>query len=293
MINDLINIGDKVIVTIEKDAREWGYNPCPDGTKAKVISFAEIDYGRLQTFGKKPGVYVNRSWVKICLEMGKEYLEWSGRLELSSQKEYKKRLAAFRRLQKENPDGWRKDEFIRDLPETPFWEGDIVRVEEGIGSGWNDREDPTIFQITGIEYNCLGQRTDNGSEWPAYRVSDTISAGWHVSIRADQMKLIERGPVWKHYHNEPIQFESLAEEAQFFSRLGHTDEVRNPKTGLYRWWTKDEVLEAIREGIAHGFSMSNGLFGMEPSPYAITFRNEELGKRVAQATLEGFKDDAL
>lgn len=61
----------------------------------------------------------------------------------------------------------------------------------------------------------------------------------------------------------------------------------NPNNDLYRW-TLNEVLAAIRNGIVHGFSMTSVL-GIKASICAKRFRNEELVKRIATATLKVFE----
>jgi hypothetical protein len=292
MIDELLELGDNISVTIGNESREWGYNPCLDGTKATVLGFSEITYGRIGSCGLKPGVYVNRSWPRIRLESGHEYTEWTGRLELCDQNEYGRRLAEFRKRQAENLDDFRTDEFLRDLPETPFWEGDFVRVNRRLAvsvvyDNMPPKQDPETFQVIGIDYGKLDSKTVAGLKYPAYNISDKIGGGWHTSVSEDEMELAERGPIWKYYHNEPIRFSGLAEEAAFFGLIGETKEVRNPACGLYRW-TKEEVLDAIKAGLVHGFSLNRGFFGGAVSIRAIRFENEELGKRVAKATLEGF-----
>jgi len=292
MIGELVKVGDEVAITIPEENRKWGYSPCLDGTKATVLGFSEIYYGRLGNFGFRPGAYVNRSWIKLRLEDGREHMEFSSRLEFVDKAEYECRLAAFRGHQKENPDNWRNREFLRELPETPFWEGDFVRVHgrsavSVVYSEMPPERDPGFFQIIGIDYYNLDKMTQIGTRYPAYRISSKLSAGWETSASVDNMVLVERGPVWKFYHNEPITFDDIEEEAQFFEMLGHTEEVRNPANGLYSW-TKEEVLDAIQKGLVHGFGMSSGFFGSKPSISAKRFRNEDLGRRVAQATLKGF-----
>lgn len=286
MIDELMEIGDEVVITIEQESREWGYHPCPDGAKATILSFSEIHYGRLGNLGFKPGVYVNRVWVKLRMGDGTKHTEWSGRLELANKIEYDQRLAAFRRKQHEQPDNWRRKEFLRELPETPLWEGDRVRVPRcaGVASQCNP---PGVFTIIGIDYHHLTEKTMAGTKWPAYNISDKLGAGWHTAASENDMQLVERGLVWKFYHDEPISFSTVQEEANFFDAIGYTDEVRNPANGLFKW-TKDEVLDAIRQGIVHGFTVSSGFFGGGPSISAKRYRDEEVGKRVAQATLEGF-----
>ncbi len=292
MIDELARIGDEVVVIIPQENREWGYDPCPDGTKATIFGFSEIYYGRLGNLGYKPGVYVNRAWAKVRLENGHEYSECTGRLELTDKIEYERRLAEFRKYQQENPDNWRSSEFLRDLPETPFWEGDFVhaRGRSAITSVYGQMppdRDPDVFQIIGIDYEFLAEKTQIGTKYPAYRISSELGAGWNTSTREDDMVLVERGPVWKFFHDEPITFGDIKEEAQFFDLLGHAKEVRNPANGLFEW-TKEEVLDAIRNGVAHGFLVNGGFFGSGPHIQAKRFNNEDLGRRLALATIEGF-----
>jgi hypothetical protein len=265
MLTETMEVGDQVIIRIPRSLRDGGYDPCPDGTRAEVVGFAEIYYGRIDNFGNKPGVYVNRAWVKVRLPDGKEYYESVANLQ------YRKRPPPGRRRQ------WGA-EFIRELPKTPFWEGDFVRVNGG----------SVAMQIVGIDYDHLAELTLVGTRYPAYRVSSHLGAGWHEYANDDAMELVERGPVWKFFHDEPVRFSDIKAEAQFFEWLGHTDEVRNPASGRCDDWTKDEVLAAIQRGSVHGFSVSTGFFGSGPSISAIRFRNEELGQRVARATLQGF-----
>ena len=55
MIGELVKVGDEVAITIPEENRKWGYSPCLDGTKATVLGFSEIYYGRLGNFGFRPG----------------------------------------------------------------------------------------------------------------------------------------------------------------------------------------------------------------------------------------------
>jgi len=141
-----------------------------------------------------------------------------------------------------------------------------------------------MFQINRIDYLHINDK----SNYPAYEISDRLGSGWHTSANADDIALLERGPVWKYYHGEPITFNSIEEEATFFDLLGHDDEVRNPINGKYSW-TEKEVLDAIQKGFVHGFSISDSIGTGTPRITALHFRDEELGRRVAQATLQGFK----
>lgn len=55
-----LDFGDMVRVSVLPENREWGYDPCHDGTIAKVVGFAEIELTGAWT--DKPGVYRNRYW---------------------------------------------------------------------------------------------------------------------------------------------------------------------------------------------------------------------------------------
>lgn len=292
MNTDLLRIGDKVIVQIEKESRDWGYNPCPDGTVATVIGYSEVHYGRTSNFGKKPGAYENRCWVKLRREDGKEWTEFATRFTFADQEEYERRLAALHQQRQADPN-WKPDNhFLRELPETPFWEGDFVFVNGRtlrtdkygvIDSG----QDPYLFQICRIDYDRLNTLTHQSTPYPAYQVSSGLTAGWCIPVSVEDLTLSERGPVWKFYHDEEITFVNLEEEARFADLIGNTDEVRNPANDLYKW-SKDEVLMAISLGLVHGFSLSSGFFGNAKSIRAIRFQDEDLGKRVAAETLKGF-----
>jgi len=250
-----LNVGDRVKVTIPKENREWGYNPCPDGAEGTIIKFDEIAYGRVNNCEKKPGIYENKCWCSLELE--------------------DKSIIHISTFHLDGKFSTMDSKFLRDLPETPFWEGDFVSCKNKDG----------VFQIVRINYDRINAKINDGGPYPIYEISDSFTAGWHQAFSADEISLLKRGAVWKYFHGEEIEFPNLKEEAEFFTRLGKTQEVRNPSNNIYSW-TKDEVLKAIEDGIVHGFTMG-GLFNPNRIN-AIWFEDEELGKRVARATLEGF-----
>jgi len=295
MAYEFIRIGDKILINIPDENWLWGYRPVEKqhGTPAEVIGFGEITYGRIHNFGMKPGIYANRWWTKLRLEDGKEYTEFSSRLELADKNEIEKRLAELksgRRLEDK--------EFLRELPETKFWEGDNVLVCKadrvvtvslpdvslGDAKAISKGEKPNnLLMIVDIEWD----RKKEGEPWK-YKVSDNFRAGWCAYAYEPDIELMERGNVWKFYHGEKLKFNDVNEEANFFNMLGQTEEVVNPANNLYAW-TKDEVLQAIKEGVADGFSLSGKLFGFgEKKINAVRFKDRDLGARVRESTLAGF-----
>jgi hypothetical protein len=269
MIGELAQVGDVVTIVIPKKNRDWGYAPCDDGTVAQVAGFGEMHYGRTRSYGLEPGVYRNASWVKVD-DGDKEWLEHDGRLTLVDGAEYERREKEWRA----DDESWLKRKVrLRDLPETKFWEGDHVRC--------STHPDATIVQR--VEYRW-GERDGAFT----YAVSDSMTAGWNGYARDDRLELVERGDVWKYYHGEPLTFDSLDDEANFFKLLGHVEDLRNPAHDDLYAWTKEEALEAIRTGYAHGFSVGTNMFSGTLRHDVIRYRDEELGARVRQATLAGF-----
>lgn len=261
-IRESVKVGDKVTLKVDSEARDWGYNPGPDGIEVEVIGWSEIDHARLQSYGREPGIYENHSWPIVRFPDGQEKSigSWNLKTDKVFWEDEKKK--------------------IRDLPETQFYEWDEVKV---IGSRgfYNDRI------ITGIDYGWMKQKRMDGSPMPYYRVSPDKSAGSYCSYHDSELELVSRGLVWKYFHNEAYSFANEMEEFDFFYRLGHIDEVRNPRNQLYSW-TKDELVESVRDGICDCMSLGNGMFGNGIRVTAIRYRDRELGERVRARFLREF-----
>lgn len=279
-------IGDEVTIEVSKESRSWGYNPASDGTKGTVVGFETTDYGYVGNFGKKPGMYLNGAWPKVRLETG-EVISISSCYVKLKPGLFEARRDAFWNLSDVEQKALKENDRVGDLPETNLWPGDKVRC---IGNknkiqSFARRSDNLV--ISRINYGWMNSKREDGGPMPFYEVSDELMGGWWISAGDDELELIERGNVWKYYHNKPVDFTTLEEEARFFSLLGHTSEVRNPDNGLYSW-TLEEALKAIRDGIAHGISVYGGMFGSGPVTGVVKYRDEVLGRRVAEYTLKGF-----
>ena len=284
MLGELLKVGDKVVVNIPDDNWNQGYRPVKkqNGTKVKVVGFTEIEYSRIQSFGRKPGIYHNSSWVYL---EGIENPISSYHMELANQAEFKRRCKTF------NREKFRKQEkMIRPLPDMKFWEGDIVtrdwsRVTYGCPDHWQGKE----LQIAKIEYAYLGQKRNDGSPMPEYSICAVGESGCTSTANESDIKLVRRGNIWKHYHGEKPSFKDLKEEITFAKMIGQDEQVRNYNTGMYSWTLK-EVLNAIRDGKVDGFTADRGILGMskELHHWAYKFKDRDLGERVRQETLKGF-----
>lgn len=292
MDGELLKIGDEVVIAIPQMDLNMGFPaPYPNGTHTKVLGFSETLYGHTGNFGHKPGVYTNPEVVKIETGSKKPVMISCAFLSLVDINEGNRRKEALKNQVAAG--GLDRDRhFLRDLPEIPFWEGDIVRVYShvpliSIISEFPPEMLPDLMMIISVDYDYLGTARDDGSKYPVYTVSEEPQSGWSTMAREDELTLVERGNVWKYYHGEPLQFSDIQEEARFYSWIGQTDEVRNPKNNFYSW-TMAEALEAIRSGLGHAIGLYPNFFGSRSSTEVIRFRNEEVGHRVAQVTLQGF-----
>lgn len=276
--SELLQIGDEVIFRIDSETRDFTdtYDNVPDGTKGVVCGFynAIIYYGRTNVLITPPGAYYQRGAVSVWLPDGRT-VPGNYHIEMVDREEETRRSLSMR-----DANGLLHAEMVRlgDLPPTPFWESDKVLVHL-------PNHGDEMMTIGNIEYRSMYACRNDGSPWPFYSVH--WETGGTTSAEESWIELLERGPVWKFYHGEPLTFSDLKEEATFFESIGHSEEVRNPANSLYSW-NLEEVIAAIQDGTVHGFRMSPGLFRSRPSISARRFKDVDLGRRVAQATLEGF-----
>lgn len=271
--NEIFYIGDEVIVSMTDEDREWRTNVFPNGTKALVIGFNEVCYGRFNSFDIQPGVYLNKNLVQIKNQNGQIIVETAKHLRLADEDAYKARIKEFTH-KSQLPDYL---EYIRDLPPTPFWEGDKVRC-----SKHGNEYASEIFIINSIRYLDINELNLFGEPSNPYSLYHR-EEDWTMGANENELELIERGNIWRYLNNEELKFDSLSEEANFFLNLGHVDEVKTIGE-----WTKTKVLEAIAKGKADGFKVIRAIMDIPPYIIALKFHNEDLGKRVAKATLEGF-----
>lgn len=277
-LSELLQIGDRVVFEVGSERRRWMdvYKDVPDGIMGVVCGFhdAVIYKPRAPVFVLQPGVYHYRGAVSVLLPDGR-IVPGDSSVKMVDKEEEGRRDVAMR-----DERGILQTEYFRlcDLPETKFWERDRVRVRFPYPCGGRERK-MTIGQI---DYGYIHHCCNDGSPYPFYGVDQV---GTSTNAEESWIELIERGNVWKFYHDEPITFGDIKEEASFFQMIGQAEEVRNPINDLFVW-TGEGVLDAILSGAVHGFSMSDDRIGSGPYIGAVRFKDETLGERVAKATLE-------
>lgn len=170
-------------------------------------------------------------------------------------------------------EGYGYDKYLRELPNTPFWEGDRVRVE-----------DQDLF-VAYIDYPTLGKLLEDGSRYPSYHVNPDFYGGGYMPVSEDRLELTGRGNIWKRAHGQPLEFIDVMEEGAFFWMQGEAEEVRHPIKG-YSTWTIKEALVAIKKGEFHGIQPVR----FNPSAYtALRYNNPDLGARLGIAIIDYFE----
>lgn len=189
-------------------------------------------------------------------------------------------------------------DFLRDLREIPLWEGDKV-LYSPVDRG---EKFPQELIIVDLDYSLyLPNRPSSFPRGHPYRVASDFNSSPSYHAAADELRLVEHGNIWRYYNNEPLSFKDLGEETRFFKIIGHYKELANPKTDLFQWEI-DEILEFITKGTAHGMMGTTNELWISPDDIptdlpkkigfrqicAVRFDDENLGKRVADATIANF-----
>jgi len=263
-----LRIGDKVVFKVDLERRAWTgtYKDIPDGTVGVVCGFYDAvrSWGRESAYIKKPGVYWSKGAASVRLDDGRIITGCGNEIDLVDKDEQKRRDA-------KNRDARNcfihEDVFIGQLPPTPFWEGDTVECTV-------DGE-AEILVVASIRYDHLHDK----EQLFVYTLRHP-KQNWQTGVQESDLKLIERGNIWKEEHGEKLQFSSLQEEAAFMKMRGRAKEIRNPKLDVYNW-TLEEAISAVESGEAHEITIDES--GRRIAVYR--FENPRLGRRVAEATL--------
>lgn len=245
------NVGDDVAL----DLQGRKIKGLEDGELVTIKRFGELHEGRTTGIGVLPGVWANYSWVTVQDARGNEHEISKYDLKPSPGSDY---VLVPR-------------EFLRELPETPLWEDDVVEVYDG-RRGY----------VSTIDH--LEAERDPASEVPIYTVKFAVgSEKFHLR----SLDLVERGDVWKFYNGHELHFESAANEANFYHRISHVTSVRNDDDSIWTFpW--QQAVEALESGKAdmiwHDWSVPLNDPGYNVSCYTID--DPEVGERCRLELLE-------
>lgn len=278
---EFMKTGDRVVFLADQAVHNLMGRPMiiekgASGTVTRLV-YESSNVARTGWPSVEPGVYRYVSGVQVTFDEGTT-VNACGNVFLVDGEEMQQRIEAARAADSTIIS---RMERTGDLPETRFWEGDLVRVVR------DDWPYARRMKVVRIDYGRIHARRNDGSSWPFYALS--CQTGVEHDAEDSWLELARRGRVWRYYHGQPVAFRSLQDEAAFFASLGHVTEIRNPDTKVYAW-SRQEFLAGLYEGLVHGFTPGSGFYGERVlSISAIRYRDEELGARVAAELLRHFE----
>lgn len=292
MIGEVLEVGDKVKVVLPRGSRASdiiGYSHRDVGS---VVGFDENYVPRIWQLGVRPGVYLNRCYpmVEFNTRLGESVVSVSdshlepvdGRHFTAKIKKYKAEGWEERRGRKEGRN------FIRELPDTPFWEGDVVKLKKPV-TGL-----PREGVVRKINFYMADGQDPEGKLGSPYVIGESLDVTGGISMGAHEndLDLLMRGDVWRYYHRKAIFWKSLKAEADFFHLIGRVVDCWR----VAESWRQDdqpdrydEAIKALKDGKVDGFRSPQGLgfFRGLDGAQGYHFRDRELGDRVARSTLAG------
>jgi len=267
MLSSQLRVGDRVVMQMDNEARVWGRRGVADGTEGTILSKTRIlSYReRIGYLCREQGVYEQDGVAVVSWDNGvTENSDGYSICLIDKQEDDRRYQEEYASLLKEDNYNDLQNKlvnrsYVGPLPDTKFWEGDEVWVQQQTAK---ERLTYT-WVIQSIQYYMEQMHRDI------------------------DMHLVKRGVIYNHYRHLPVTFYSLEEEIKFDFMLDRVREVRNPSTQNFSW-TKDDILAAVKAGVADGFNVAQGFFGAPPSIRAQRFENRDLGERVRAKTLAGF-----
>src|SRR5690606_20422235 len=134
---------DQVVVRFasEEDGESVRSRTLSDGNTGQVVGFNTRAQGRVDNFGHRPGIYSIYQAPKIKFDRNGIQVLNIKYLDMDDQEEYQRRLDQGQT----NPD---QDVWQSELPDTPFWEEDIVLHPQRFGQ--------LLLKISRIDFTAVG-----------------------------------------------------------------------------------------------------------------------------------------
>lgn len=252
-----------------------------------ITGFRPLIVDRFHGYERTPGVYQDRQFVSLASEDG---FQCDGVRNHGVLRHYSDKVAKARGLRPKSASPLR----IRDLPDTGFWEGDLVRLP--------DRSEVFVTAIDYMPY-VLGSLLEHGQLQPfvvnekflPVRIQRQTNRGTEqrtiVSgrfVRRAGLELVSRGNAWRYHAGETLTFSTLDEEIRFHLMNGWFTYCDRTHT------TAQKALQCVQRGEADGFFSTGGsLQFKEFHSVKLTRASRELCDRFALACLEAPVDNPV
>lgn len=160
----------------------------------------------------------------------------------------------------------------------------MVRV---LDPRYHDEDNPNNWmKIHKVNWYYYGDKCSDGVTWmPIYTITP-LDGGYTTSINTKGVTLVERGNLWKWFHDRPaVKWKDLQEEVHFHFGMGWVTEVQCPASGNFHW-PQDAVLDGLNSGLIDVLKGSH-LFGSSMvAGYKI--HDRDLGERARAECIAGF-----
>lgn len=236
------------------------------------FSFCEKYVGRLDNPGIKPGRYVDRSKLIVSSDLGLlgtsiEHTTTECVLDATKYDEYYQSLS----------EDWKlidySEDFVADLPNTTFIEGDVVRLTDEEHEHYSEDLSKNQFTLYRIYY-----KSAESDDIPTdYR----LRAGpLQFDANETQLKAAAQGisPIRIFDGGQAVRFASMQSEAEFYLLIGEYSRVFNQAAGSYKWDVADAE-QMVNLGKAHA------IYKKGDYNWLVTFNDNDIGRQVASANL--------
>lgn len=283
VLSQLTRIGDRLLMAVSTTDEGWSKRAVLNGTEGTVIGIHRYEHyqGRIGVYHNPPGKYCSNGAVIVRWD--------NGVFDKPSMHDVvfmDKALKDSRLTEDAHNTAFGVAERIGDLPDLPFWEFDSVRLKPEHRAHW---EDCDALVVSHISYDYIGDMCSDGiTPMPIYQVEPPSLNRGRITVRPDDLELIERGNVWWWTHDKTkVKFVDLRDEVRFHKMIGLYTEVKCPQTNHYGW-PREHVYEGAKAGLIDVLSTTAGFFGAPPSVHAIKLHDTDLSARANKALIEGF-----
>jgi hypothetical protein len=284
ILSKFTRIGDRLMMAVSSKDDGWAKRDVLNGVEGTVIGIHRYEQyqGRIGVYRKPPGKYSRN---------GGAIVRWdNGVFDTPSMHDVvflDKTLRDSRPEDTAYNEAFDIDQRIGDLPDLPFWEFDRVRLVPEHRAHWDDCDELVVSHIS---YDYIGDMCNDGiTQMPIYQVEPASLNRGRITVRPNDLELIERGNFWWWAHDKTkVKFDDLRSEVAFHKMSGMHTEVRCPQTGHYGW-PREHVYEGAKSGLIDVLSTMAGFFGAPPSAHGYKLHDPDLSFRANQALLEGFK----